>query len=90
MYVCGKGGDGYGTLLPAAFEAWREGEIEKIHVVANSRSGAKLAQEKHARESRLQMELMKVAMAEAARESELAMLQRLCKSGALTGESCRP
>lgn len=46
MYVCGKGSDGYGTLLPAAFEAWREGDIEKIHVVANSRGGATLAQEK--------------------------------------------
>ena len=28
MYVCGKGTEGYGIILPAAFEAFRKGWIK--------------------------------------------------------------
>ncbi len=46
MYVCGKGTEGYGTILPAVFEAWRAGIVNKIHLAAASRSGAEQARRK--------------------------------------------
>jgi predicted dehydrogenase len=46
MYVCGKGTDGYGTILPAAFEAWRQGWIKTIHLAAATKKSADFAKAK--------------------------------------------
>ncbi len=46
MYVCGKGTDGYGTILPAAFEAWKNGLVSTIHLAAATKKGADLARVK--------------------------------------------
>lgn len=40
MYVCGKGTDGYGTILPALFEGYRQGLVGCIHIAATSRISA--------------------------------------------------
>ncbi|MBI5558983.1 MAG: Gfo/Idh/MocA family oxidoreductase [Deltaproteobacteria bacterium] len=40
MYVCGKGTDGYGTILPAALEACRAGLVRRIHIAAQSGKSA--------------------------------------------------
>lgn len=40
MYVCGKGTDGFGTILPALFEAHRQGLVNRIHIAATSSSSA--------------------------------------------------
>ncbi len=48
MYVCGKGTEGYGTILPSVFEAWRAGMVNKIHIAAASHSGAEQARRKAA------------------------------------------
>lgn len=40
MYVCGKGTDGYGTILPALFEGYRQGLVSRIHIAATSRTSA--------------------------------------------------
>ncbi len=36
MYVCGRGTDGFGTVLPSLYESFRSGLIEKVWVVATS------------------------------------------------------
>lgn len=36
MYVCGRGTDGYGTLLPALLEGMKRGLVGEIHIVARS------------------------------------------------------
>lgn len=36
MYVCGRGTDGYGTILPAILQARRRGEIGEIHVAGRT------------------------------------------------------
>lgn len=46
MYVCGKGTDGFGTILPAVFEAWKKGVIRTIHLAAATQKGADLARQK--------------------------------------------
>ncbi|MDA8135390.1 MAG: Gfo/Idh/MocA family oxidoreductase [Desulfobacteraceae bacterium] len=46
MYACGKGTNGYGTILPAAFEACRRGWIKTIHIAAATKKSADLAKEK--------------------------------------------
>ena len=46
MYVCGKGTEGYGTVLPAAFEACRQGWIKTIHLAAATKKSADLAKAK--------------------------------------------
>jgi predicted dehydrogenase len=46
MYVCGKGTQGYGTILPTAFEAWRKGWIKTIHLAAATQKSAALARKK--------------------------------------------
>lgn len=43
MYVCGKGTDGFGTILPAAFEACRAGLVGRIHIAAQSEESAQAA-----------------------------------------------
>ncbi|HFQ81521.1 MAG TPA: Gfo/Idh/MocA family oxidoreductase [Desulfobacterales bacterium] len=48
MYVCGKGTEGYGTILPAVFEAWRGGMIKKIHIAAATQKGAEQVHRKAA------------------------------------------
>lgn len=40
MYVCGKGTEGYGTILPALFEAHRQGLVGRIHIAATSPASA--------------------------------------------------
>jgi len=40
MYVCGKGTDGYGTILPALFEAHRLGLVGRIQLAATSLASA--------------------------------------------------
>lgn len=40
MYVCGRGTDGYGTLLPALMEGVKRGLVGEIHIVARSNAGA--------------------------------------------------
>ncbi|MFH2033708.1 MAG: Gfo/Idh/MocA family oxidoreductase [Candidatus Margulisiibacteriota bacterium] len=37
MYVCGKGTNGFGTILPALFQASKEGLVDKVAVVATSK-----------------------------------------------------
>lgn len=46
MYVCGKGTQGLGTILPAAFEAARKGRVKTIHLSAATRKSAALAKQK--------------------------------------------
>lgn len=46
MYVCGKGTQGYGTILPSAFEAWHKGWIKTIHLAAATQKSAALAKQK--------------------------------------------
>ncbi len=43
MYVCGKGTDGFGTLLPAVFEAVRKGWVGKIRLVTRSQATCEVA-----------------------------------------------
>lgn len=43
VYVCGKGTDGYGTILPAALEACRAGLVGSIHIAAQSAKSAQAA-----------------------------------------------
>lgn len=38
MYVCGRGTDGFGTVLPSLYEAFREGLIERVDVTATRES----------------------------------------------------
>lgn len=46
MYVCGRGTEGFGTILPAALEAYRAGLVDRIHVAARSRESARAALDK--------------------------------------------
>jgi len=46
MYVCGKGTQGLGTILPAAFEAVRKGRVRTIHLAAATQKSAGLAKKK--------------------------------------------
>ncbi len=48
MYVCGKGTDGYGTILPAIIEAYRTGLVGSIHICCQSASSAENARQKGA------------------------------------------
>lgn len=49
MYVCGKGASGFGTLLPAAFEAHRQGLVGEIVIAATSAESARFARQQAAR-----------------------------------------
>ncbi|MEW6500658.1 MAG: Gfo/Idh/MocA family oxidoreductase [Thermodesulfobacteriota bacterium] len=49
MYVCGKGTSGFGTILPAAFEAHRLGLVNEIAIAATSAASARFAREQAAR-----------------------------------------
>ncbi|MFZ5775055.1 MAG: Gfo/Idh/MocA family protein [Thermodesulfobacteriota bacterium] len=46
MYVCGRGTEGYGTILPAVFEGYRSGLVGTIHIAATSAASARAAREK--------------------------------------------
>lgn len=46
MYVCGRGTDGFGTVLPALYEAFRGGLIERVDVVATRASSIQGLKEK--------------------------------------------
>lgn len=46
MYVCGKNTEGYGTILPAVFEACRDGLVKRIHLAAATARGAEQAKAK--------------------------------------------
>jgi predicted dehydrogenase len=48
MYVCGKGVSGFGTILPALFEAHRLGLVGRIAIAATSAASARQAAEKAA------------------------------------------
>ena len=39
MYVCGRGTDGYGTILPSVMQAYRDGLVSRI-VVAGTRESS--------------------------------------------------
>jgi predicted dehydrogenase len=43
MYACGKGTEGFGTILPAVFEAYRKGQIACIRIAATTRDSARQA-----------------------------------------------
>ncbi len=47
MYVCGRGTDGFGTILPSLYEAYRSGLIENVCVVATSSSSVKAVERKN-------------------------------------------
>ncbi len=47
MYVCGRGTDGYGTVLPSLYEAFRGGLISKVWVVATSKKSVDIAERKN-------------------------------------------
>ena len=47
MYVCGRGTDGFGTVLPSLYEAYRAGLIEKVCVAATSASSVKAVELKN-------------------------------------------
>ena len=47
MYVCGRGTDGFGTVLPSLYEAYRAGLIEKVCVVATSAPSVKIVERKN-------------------------------------------
>lgn len=47
MYVCGRGTDGFGTVLPSLYEAYRCGLIENVCVVATSSSSVKAVERKN-------------------------------------------
>ena len=53
MYVCGRGTEGFGTVLPAAFEAYRAGLCGRLTVAGNSAAGVGEARERAARLARL-------------------------------------
>ena len=47
MYVCGRGTDGYGTILPAVFEYIRSGEVvNKVTIVGTNGNNASAILEK--------------------------------------------
>jgi D-galacturonate reductase len=46
MYVCGRGTDGYGTILPALFEACYQGYIDTIHIASTSKKSVHAVQKK--------------------------------------------
>ncbi|NQT30416.1 MAG: Gfo/Idh/MocA family oxidoreductase [Candidatus Saganbacteria bacterium] len=46
VYVCGKGTEGYGTILPALFQAQKEGIIGGIKIAATSSSSVKILRKK--------------------------------------------
>lgn len=48
MYVCGKNTEGYGTILPAVFEAYRAGLVKRIHLTAATGNSAEQARRKAA------------------------------------------
>jgi hypothetical protein len=47
MYVCGRGTDAFGTVLPSLYEAYRSGLIESVCVVATSSSSTKAVERKN-------------------------------------------
>jgi len=49
MYVCGRGTDGFGTVLPAAFEAARAGLCGRITVAGHSAAGVARMKERAAK-----------------------------------------
>ncbi len=46
MYVCGRGTDGYGTIMPAICEWSKVNDIGEIYIAGRSRKGIKAAKEK--------------------------------------------
>lgn len=47
MYVCGRGTDGFGTVLPSLYEAFRGGLIDSVWVVATSSASVKAVERKN-------------------------------------------
>lgn len=43
MYVCGRGTDGFGTILPAVFQAKKNGLVEAVYVASRSAESASFA-----------------------------------------------
>jgi len=41
MYVCGRGTEGFGTVLPALFEGYHQGLVARVHVAAASATTAR-------------------------------------------------
>lgn len=46
MYVCGRGTDGYGTIMPAIFEWKKKNDINDIYIAGNTLSGINFAKKK--------------------------------------------
>lgn len=47
MYVCGRGTDGFGTVLPAIYEWHKENEITKLHIAGTSPDSIEQLKRKH-------------------------------------------
>ncbi len=47
MYVCGRGTDGFGTVLPSLYEVFRGGLIDSVCVVATSHASVKAVERKN-------------------------------------------
>lgn len=47
MYVCGRGTDGFGTVLPSLYEAFRGGLIDSVCVVATSLASVRAVERKN-------------------------------------------
>lgn len=46
MYVCGRGTDGYGTIMPAIFEWKKKNDINDIYIAGNTLNGINFAKKK--------------------------------------------
>ena len=46
MYVCGRGTDGYGTIMPAICQWSKKNLVSRIFIAGNSRAGIVLAKKK--------------------------------------------
>lgn len=53
MYVCGRGTEGYGTVLPAIFQAKRDGLVSRVLVAATRHTSIKEVEERAARLSHM-------------------------------------
>lgn len=43
MYVCGRGTDGYGTIIPALFEWKKENALNEVYIAGTNPAGLKIA-----------------------------------------------
>lgn len=46
MYVCGRGTDGYGTIIPAILEAVKKNHVNKIDIITRSSASANITRRK--------------------------------------------